>query len=122
MNELKFQELVDRFGLKNDLTDNFNIWVGHAKIGFRDAPKIEEAKKILLEFFEEFVEEYEPTPEHIKNLMKQWENYHPYQNIRELDQPMFISKGKESVTIAVIWPWQLKDGIASLMVYQGRLI
>ena len=121
MDEARFQELVQRFKLKNDLTDNFDIWVGHAKIGFREAPKMEEAKKILLEFFEEFIEEYEPTPEKVKTLLKQWENYHPYQNVRELDQPMFISKNGDEIIIAVIWPWQLKDGIASLMVYKGRL-
>lgn len=45
MEQQKLDEIINLFRLKNDLTENFNIWVGHAKIGFRKSPTIEEAKK-----------------------------------------------------------------------------
>jgi hypothetical protein len=120
--ENKINELIQKFNLKNDLTKNFNIWVGHAKIGYKGRPSIEEAKSILLEIFDEFLEEGEPTPENIKKTLKQWENFHPYQNAREIDQPMFFSKRNNKIFIAVIWPWQIKEGVASLMLYQGNFI
>jgi hypothetical protein len=118
----KINELIAKFNLKNDLTQNFNIWVGHAKIGYRDRPSIEDVKKILNEMFDEFIPEGQPTPENLKKSLAQWENFHPFQHAREIDQPMFISKKDNEVTIAVIWPWQIKDGVASLMLYQGRFI
>ena len=121
MEKDKFQDLIQKFELKNDITKNPNIWVGHAKIGYNNQPTIYEAKKILLEFFDEFIEEYEPTPEEIKNIIRRWENFHPYQNVREQDQPMFISKTGNRIIVAVIWPWQLKQDVASLMVYEGEL-
>ncbi len=122
MEKDKFQDLIQKFDLKNDITENPNIWVGHAKIGYNNnQPTIYEAKKILLDFFEEFIEEYEPTPEEIKNIIKRWENFHPYQSVREQDQPMFVSKTENRITVAVIWPWQLKQDVASLMVYEGEL-
>lgn len=121
MEDDKLQDLIQKFQLKNDLTKNFNIWVGHAKIGHRDKPDIEQAKKILIGFFDEFIEEYEPTPDELKDVLAQWENFHPYQKVRELDQPMFVSKTEKDIIVAVIWPWQLKEGVASLMVYQGEM-
>ncbi len=117
----KFQELIKDFELKNDLTDNIKIWVGHAKIGFRKRPSIDDTKRILLKYFEDFIEEYEPTPEKISKIMPQWEDSHPYQKVRELDQPMFFSIKGDSIIVAVIWPWQIKDGVASLMVYEGKI-
>jgi len=118
----KLKELIQTFELKNDLTENPNIWVGHAKIGYRNRPTIYEAKKILLNFFDNFIEEYEPTPEELKKTISRWENFHPYQSVREQDQPMFVSKTENKIIIAVIWPWQLKPGVASLMIYEGELI
>jgi hypothetical protein len=118
----RINELIARFNLKNDLTQNFNIWVGHAKIGYRDRPSIEEVKQILKEMFEEFIPEGTPTPENLKKTLAQWENFHPFQHAREIDQPMFLSKKGNEITIAVIWPWQIKDGVASLMLYQGRFL
>ncbi len=121
MDEIKIQDLINGFDLKNDLTKNPNIWVGHAKIGYRNHPKIYEVKKMFLELFEEYVEEGEPTPKHILEILKQWEDYHPYQKVREIDQPMFISKNKNKIYIVVIWPWQIKEGVASIMLYKGEL-
>ena len=120
----KINELIAKFSLKNDLTQNFNIWVGHAKIGYRDRPTIEQAKETLKQIFENFVPEGTPTPESLKKTLAQWENFHPYQHAREADQPMFYSRSKNGVdiTVAVIWPWQIKNGVASLMLYQGRFI
>ncbi|RLG11711.1 hypothetical protein DRN73_04590 [Candidatus Pacearchaeota archaeon] len=122
MNNPKINELIKKFNLKNDLTKNFNIWVGHAKIGYRNRPSINEVKKILLEIFDEFIEEYEPTPERLKETLSQWENFHPYQKVREIDQPMFVSREGEKIIVAVIWPWQIKEGVASLMLYEGKFI
>lgn len=122
MEEEKLQELVNLFRLKNDLTENFNIWVGHAKIGFRKSPTIEEAKSVLLGYFDEFIEEFEPTPQELKKTMIQWEGYHPYQKVREIDQPMFFSRKGNQIIMAVIWPWQIKEGVASLMIYSGELL
>ncbi|MBD3247037.1 hypothetical protein GF378_00255 [Candidatus Pacearchaeota archaeon] len=120
----EIKELIERFNLKNDLTKNFNIWVGHAKIGYRDKPGIEETKKVLQEIFDEFIPENQPTPEEMKKTLKQWENFHPYQHAREIDQPMFYSKSKDNseIVVAVIWPWQIKEKIASLMLYRGKII
>lgn len=120
--ESRINELIKQFNLKNDLTKNFNIWVGHAKIGYKGRPSIEEAKSILLGIFDEFIEEGEPTPENMQKTLKQWENFHPYQNVREIDQPMFFSKKNNKVFVVVIWPWQIKEGVASLMLYQGNFI
>jgi len=122
MEQEKLQELINLFRLKNDLTENCNIWVGHAKIGFRKSPTIEEAKSILLGYFDEFIEEFEPTPQNLKKIMVQWEGYHPYQKVREIDQPMFISRNENEIIVAVIWPWQIKEGTASLMIYSGELL
>ena len=122
MDDERFRLLIKEFDLKNDLTKNPNIWVGHAKIGFRNRPSIDDAKKILLGFFEDFIEEYEPICEETRKILSQWEtDAHPYQKVRELDQPMFISKTNNTVVVAVIWPWQFKEGVASLMIYQGKL-
>ena len=122
MDNQKINELIEKFNLKNDLTKNFNIWIGHAKIGYRKRPSIEEVKKILLELFDEFIEEYEPTPERLKKTLEQWENFHPYQKVREIDQPMFISREGDKIIVAVIWPWQIKEGVASLMLYEGKFL
>lgn len=120
----KINELIAKFNLKNDLTQNFNIWVGHAKIGYRDRPTIDNVKEMLKGVFDTFVPEGQPTPEELKKTLAQWENFHPYQHAREIDQPMFFSKSKDKteVTVAVIWPWQIKEGVASLMLYQGRFV
>jgi len=120
--EEKVNELIRQFDLKNDLTKNFNIWVGHAKVGYNGKPSIEETKTTLLHLFDEFIEEGEPTPENFKKTLKQWEDFHPYQNVREIDQPMFISRQGDKVFIMVIWPWQIKEGVASLMLYQGNFV
>ena len=122
MENQELNKIIEKFDLKNDLTENPDIWIGHAKIGFRNRPSIKEAKKILKEFFNEIIQENQETPEELKKTLKQWENYHPFQHVRELDQPMFIKKGKENIIIAVIWPWQMKKGIASLMLYKGKII
>jgi hypothetical protein len=119
--ENKVKELIEKFNLKNDLTKNPNIWIGHAKIGYRNRPKIDEVKRMLLEVFEDFIEEGEPTPEHLIEILKQWEDYHPYQKVREIDQPMFVSKTSNAIYIVVIWPWQIKEGVASMMLYKGEL-
>ncbi len=118
----EIKELIKKFNLKNDLTQNFNIWVGHAKIGYRNRPSIEETKEPLKKIFDEFIPEGVPTPENLKKTLSQWENFHPYQHVRELDQPMFISKDNENIFVAVIWPWQFKKGVASLMLYQGKVL
>ena len=52
MDKIKIVELISKFNLKNDLTKNINIWVGHAKIGYRNRPNIEEAKRFLLDIFD----------------------------------------------------------------------
>lgn len=117
----QINKLIKTFNLKNDLTKSFNIWVGHAKIGYKRRPSIEKTKKILSKLFDEFIEEGTPTPKDIKKILKQWENFHPYQKVREIDQPLFISKEGKNIFIAVIWPWQIKEGIASLMLYQGKI-
>jgi len=121
MDNTKIQEIIDKFNLKNDLTKNPNIWIGHAKIGYRNRPNIEEVKKLLLDIFDFYIEEGEPTPEYIKKIMGQWEDFHPYQKVREIDQPMFISKNQNTIFIAVIWPWQIKENVASLMLYKGKI-
>lgn len=121
MDETRIQALIDKFSLKNDLTKNPNIWVGHAKIGYRNRPNIEEVKRLLLEIFDDYIEEGEPTPEDLIEIIKQWEYFHPYQKVREIDQPMFISKSPNTIFVAIIWPWQIKEGVASLMLYKGEL-
>lgn len=121
MDKEKIKELIEKFNLKNDLTANKDIWVGHAKIGYRNHLKMNEAKRFLMDVFEEYIEEGKPTPEYLEGIMKQWEDFHPYQKVRELDQPMFLSKEGSSIFVAVIWPWQIKEGVASLMLYQGNL-
>lgn len=121
MDENKVQEIIEKFNLKNDLTENKNIWVGHAKIGYRNRLNLEEAKRFLADFFQEYIKENEPTPEPLRGMIKKWEDFHPYQKVRELDQPMFISKKEKRIVVAVIWPWQIKEGIASLMLYVGEL-
>ena len=120
--ENQVNELIQRFNLKNNLTQNFNIWVGHAKIGFEGKPSIEETKTILLDLFDEFVEEGEPVPRHLQKTLAQWEDFHPYQKVREIDQPMFISRQENKAFVVVIWPWQIKEGVASLMLYQGEFL
>lgn len=122
MEQERLQELISLFRLKNDLTENPNIWIGHAKIGFRKSPNIEEAKSILLGYFKEFIEEFEPTPQELKKTLSQWEDYHPFQKVREIDQPMFISRNGNKIIVAVIWPWQIKEGTASLMIYNGEIL
>ena len=62
------------------------------------------------------------TPEELEKTLAQWENFHPYQKVREIDQPMFISRDGNNITTAVIWPWQIKEGVASLMLYEGKFI
>lgn len=119
MDPEKKKELIEKFNLKNDLTKNVNIWVGHAKIGYRNRLSLQEAKEILEDYFDQSIKEGESTPEEIQKIMNQWENFHPYQKVRELDQPMFISKKDDKVIVAVIWPWQIKEGVASLMIYEG---
>ena len=121
MDETKIQELINKFNLKNDLTKNLNIWIGHAKIGYRNRPNIEEVKKLLLDIFDDYIKEGEHTPESLKETLKQWEDFHPYQKVREIDQPMFISKDQNTIFVAVIWPWQIKEGVASLMLYKGKI-
>jgi hypothetical protein len=121
MDKVRIQELIDKFNLKNDLTKNPNIWTGHAKIGYRNRPKIDEVKRLLLDIFDEYIEEGEPTPEHLKEVLQQWEYFHPYQRVREIDQPMFISKDQNTIFVVVIWPWQIKEGVASLMLYKGEI-
>ena len=118
-NSIEFRKIVKIFNLKNDLTLNSNIWVGHAKIGFRNRPSIEEAKKILSNYFGELVVENGPTPKHLKRSLSQWENYHPFQHVRENDQPLFMKRKDGEIVVAVIWPWREKKGIASLMLYKG---
>ena len=120
MDKKDIDDLIEKFNLSNDLTENLKIWVGHAKIGRDDNPSIEEAKEILKDFFDVMVPENTPTPERLKKVLSQWENYHPYQHVRELDQPMFIRREGETIIVAVIWPWQMKQGVASLMLYQGE--
>ena len=122
MSEEIIRPLVEKFNLKNDLTENIRIWVGHAKIGYRERPKIEEAKKFLSEHFKNFIPEGTPTPESIKKSLAQWENFHPFQKVRELDQPLFYTIEGQRITLAVIWPWQMKKGVASLMLYEGRVL
>ncbi len=122
MEQEKLQELITSFQLKNDLTENKNIWAGHAKIGFRNKPSIEETKSILLKYFDQFIEEFEPTPSELKEILIQWEGYHPFQKVREIDQPMFICKTGNKITVAVIWPWQIKEGVASLMIYNKDIL
>lgn len=122
MEQEKLQELIDSFQLKNDLTENENIWSGHAKIGFRDRPSIDDAKCVLLQYFDEFIEEFEPTPSELKEILSQWEGYHPFQKVREIDQPMFICRKENTITVAVIWPWQIKEGTASLMIYHKEIL
>ena len=117
----EIQELIEKFNLKNDLTDNKGIWVGHAKIGYRNRPNIEQAKEYLKEIFPEYIEENQPTPEYLVEIMKKWENSHPYQKVRELDQPMFVLKEDNQIYVAVIWPWQIREGVASLMLYVGEM-
>lgn len=118
----KLQELIASFQLKNDLTENINIWAGHAKIGFRGRPSIDDAKCTLLKYFDEFIEEFEPTPPELKKTLLQWEGYHPFQKVREIDQPMFLTRKGNQIVVAVIWPWQIKEGVASLMIYKGEII
>lgn len=122
MTEDMIDNLVDTFNLKNDLTENIKIWVGHAKIGYRDRPSIEEAKQVLAEHFENKVPEGTPTPENLRKSMTQWENFHPFQKVREIDQPMYYKIDGKKLVLAVIWPWQMKKGVASLMLYEGRML
>lgn len=122
MTEDMIKEIVEKFNLKNDLTENIRIWVGHAKIGYRDRPSFEEAKELLEKNFATTIKEGEPTPENLKKSMSQWENFHPFQKVRELDQPMYYSLDGQKLIVAVIWPWQMKQGVASLMLYEGRLL
>lgn len=121
MDKTKIKELIEKFNLKNDLTPNKNIWVGHAKIGYRNRLTIEEAKNFLSDMFQTHIKEGEPTPKELIEILEQWEDYHPYQKVREIDQPMFISQKENIIFVAVIWPWQIKEGVASLMIYQGEI-
>lgn len=116
------KEIVEKFNLKNDLTENIRIWVGHAKIGYKDRISIEDAKKLLENQFNNKVTEGEPTPEKLKKSIMQWENFHPFQKVREIDQPLYYNIDGQKLTVAVIWPWQMKHGVASLMLYEGRFL
>ena len=122
MSEEVIKNLVKRFNLKNDLTENIRIWVGHAKIGYRDRPTIEEAKEFLSQNFENSVPEGTPTPEALRKSLSQWENFHPFQKVREQDQPMYYKIDGQKLIVVVIWPWQMKKGVASLMMYEGRVL
>lgn len=118
----EIKELIEKFELKNDLTNNPNIWVGHAKIGFRKRLKINEAKEILSRYFEHHIPENMSIPSEWEKTINQWEDYLHFQKVREIDQPLFMKKkGKEAI-VAVIWPWQIKEGVASLMLYKGKFI
>ncbi|MEM4230616.1 MAG: hypothetical protein QXF25_01965 [Candidatus Pacearchaeota archaeon] len=118
------KEQIEKFNLTNEVTENPNIWVGCGVIGGEGQPSIEEAKKILEEKFGKCIADSgQETPEWLVKTLKQWENYHPYQHVREKDQPLFIKKlDNGRIVVAVIWPWQIKKGKASLMVYKGQLI
>lgn len=122
MPEEVIKNLVEKFNLKNDLTENIRIWVGHAKIGYRDRPTIQQAKDILVKQFENHVPEGIPTPERLRKSLTQWENFHPFQKVRELDQPLYYKINGQKLIVAVIWPWQMKKGVASLMLYEGRVL
>lgn len=115
-------ELVEKFSLKNDLTENRNIWVGHAKIGREGRMSMQEAKNFLSQIFEHLVEEEKQTPEELRKTLSQWENSHPFQKAREIDQPMFFKKEGNKILVAVLWPWQMKKDVASIMVYNGDIL
>lgn len=121
--EKLLHELIHQFKLDNTYTINRNIWVGHASIGISKAFTISKAKSYLSSRFSEFIRENEQTPIWIIATLKQWENIHPFQSVREVDQPLFIKRfpnGK--ILIAVIWPWQFREGVASILVYEGEFI
>ena len=122
MTEDIVEDIVNKFNLKNDLTENIKIWVGHAKIGYRDRPSIESAKELLKQHFKNFIEEGTPTPENLRKSLSQWENFHPFQKVREIDQPMYYKIDGQRLTVEVIWPWQMNKGVASLMLYEGRIL
>jgi hypothetical protein len=119
MEEITFETIIEKFKMKNDLTVNPNIWMGHAKIGYHNRITIPETKEMLSKYFPEQIPEGTPTPEELKKTLDQWKDAHPFQQAREEDQPMFIKRGGENIEIAVIWPWQMKEGVASLMLYKG---
>lgn len=120
--EKRFKDLIDLFGLKNDLTPNKYIWVGHAKIGFRERMTIEKAIELLKGRFQDYIAPGEETPKELLKTIEQWEEAHPFQRVREHDQPMFLFREGGHVIVAVIWPWHMKEGVASLMVYEGALL
>ena len=123
MDKTLFYQIVHRFNLKNDYTNNSNIWVGHGRIGNLGCPNMTEAKKILTDYLGDEIAEEESTPEWIKKTLVQWENSHPFQHIHEKGQPLFAKKHDSGkVTVAAIWPWQIKENIASLMLYDGNFI
>jgi len=123
MDEKIFHEIIHRFNLVNDYTDNENIWVGHGRIGNIGCPDIEEAKIILTKHLGDEIAENEETPEWIKKTLFQWENAHPYQHIHEKGQPLFAKRlNNNKIIVAAIWPWQIKKNIASLMVYEGNFL
>ena len=121
MDEIRLNELIDTFNLKNDLTKNENLWIGHAKIGYRKRMDLNEAIEFLKDYFQEHIPQGQKTPEYLQEILKQWEGIHQYQKVREADQPMFFSKANNKVYAAVIWPWQIREGVASLMLYVGEL-
>ena len=122
MENLTFEKIIEKFNMKNDLTNNPKIWMGHAKIGYRGRIKMMETKELLSKYFPEHIPENIPTPEELKKTLAQWENAHPFQHVREEDQPMFIKRKGNKIEIAVIWPWQMKEGVASLMLYKGEIL
>lgn len=117
-------ELISKFGLTNEYTENLSIWVGHAAIGGKGQPTMEEAKQILSRLMGDCVaDKGQETPEWISKTLEQWQNFHPYQHVRERDQPLYVKKlDNGKVIVAVIWPWQIKKNIASIMVYEGDLL
>lgn len=123
MDKELFYQIIHRFNLVNDYTDNPNIWVGHGRIGNLGCPRIEEAKQILEKHLGDEIAEDETTPEWIRKTLSQWENAHPFQHIHEKGQPLFAKKFESGkIIVAAIWPWQIKKNIASLMLYEGSFI
>jgi hypothetical protein len=117
-------ELIAKFKLSNDYTENKDIWVGHASIGEEGKPSIDEAKNFLSEKFNGcLADSGTKTPDWIIKTLEQWHDFHPFQNVREIDQPLFVKKlDDKKVVVAIMWPWQIKEQIASLMVYEGKMI
>lgn len=115
---------IEKFELNNKITKNPNIWVGCGKIGGKGQFSIPEAMRVLEANFGNCIAEAgEETPAWLEKTLKQWEDFHPYQHVREKDQPLFIKRLENNkVVVAVIWPWQIKRHMASLMVYEGQLL